>query len=195
MVEDRQPPEPAHPPHQVQVFHHVQRPKPAEGIEHLPPHEYGLIAVGQPQQPRPQVHARTDQPQQPTAGGDVQPKRPADTTGIGQSPPHRIQRAATQQRIGVQEQQDLTPVAAAAPALSCTALPRGAAITRSANGRARSTVPSVLPPSTTMICAPAQRRTRRSVRDTHACSFSVGTITEIVQLSETVLPPCCSLTQ
>ena len=50
-----------------------------------------------------------------------------------------------------------SPAAAAAPAFICAARPRGAAITRSASGRASSTVPSRLPPSATITSAPRAR--------------------------------------
>jgi hypothetical protein len=48
--------------------------------------------------------------------------------------------------------------AVAAPAFICSARPRGAAMTRSARNRARWTVASRLPPSTTITSVPSARR-------------------------------------
>src|SRR5258708_3003297 len=72
-----------------------------------------------------------------------------------------------------------SPCDARAPAFIWHARPRGALIAESHNGRAISTLASMLPPSTTTISASgALSRIARSVLAIVAASLSIGTITE-----------------
>src|SRR5271154_4465646 len=74
-----------------------------------------------------------------------------------------------------------SPCDARAPACICRARPRDATISASHNGRACSTLASMLPPSTTTISASgAPHRSATSVLAIAAASLSIGTTTERV---------------
>jgi hypothetical protein len=83
-------------------------------------------------------------------------------------------------RVSACRNQNTSPEATRVPAFIWDALPRGAVTTRSARLDARTGVPSLLPPSTTMISWPVARKgaRSRSVCPIPSASFSAGMMIE-----------------
>ena len=107
-------------------------------------------------------------------------KRPQCHAGVARGPPapgRRPPAAAWCRHAGTAARRR---VAAAAPAFICAPRPRGAAITRSASGRAIATVRSRLPPSATITSAPRSRNgaSAASAAPMRASSSSTGTMME-----------------